>query len=1083
MTDRDAGPTVIPDAAEVRRVLSAMRYDQPLADTPLAGLNAVWDVLLREGVAPGAAGRAWALGVLIHELVAEQLDAARRGADVVPAPGGGVTQLLADFAAGSPELEVWSALYHRFLDTARIPVGEMAVRLGMPRRSLGRRLASAHRRLAHALADRDREAGRRLAARVDAAVVDPIDDRRPPPSDRDRAPGDALLEAVRGSGSRRVPMALDDLERLAADRPQDLSAYLIARLAAWSRPAYRVDARFVNLTLLLDRGEDAPERWQADGEIYDDLGAVLAAAAAPAVVLLGPPGSGKSTLLRRLELDLAVAGLREEGSAVPFLTSLGRYGLEGGVAPPAPAAWLADQWQRRYPDLPPLARLFDEGRLVLLLDGLNEMPHTDFDDYRARILAWKHFVRDVLVDRPGSRAVFACRSLDYGAPLSSPDHRVPQVQVEPMTDGQIRAFIHRYAPARADAVWAQLRGTPQLDLVRSPYLLALFVEAVAASGGAPAGRAALFTGFVRRAMQREIERDNPLFQPGPLLDERDYRRAVSSRNWAAPWSLPERGALVPGLTKLAHGMQARLAGAASQVGLAYEAAVALIDDPAAEEVLRAGAALAILDEHRDRDEVSFFHQLLQEYFAARHLAARPDEAAVRSRIAMSAAAAAPALAAVVADLEATEPLPALPSTGWEEIVLLAASMSDQPAAFVDAVASTNPPLAGRAAAQPDLVARLPASQLAALRDRLVELGRDHEIDLRARIEAGLALGVLGDARFEPHHGPDGPCLEPPMVAVPAGTYAIGADADADAGPTAAPEHRVRLAAFEIGRFPVTNREWAYFMAAGGYDDDRWWDTPDAQAWRRGDLTAEGSRRWVRDWLATMRRDPSLLESYLAMGMSAEQEAMWRRRLAMNEDELREHLAAKYPRRTYTAPYLEGHALHASPSQPVSGICWYEARAYCRWLGAQTGRAYRLPTEIEWEAAARGGDARPYPWGDDFAASACNTAESHLRRAAPVGVMPLGTAPCGAEMMAGDVAEWTSSLWGPEAETCAFGHPYDPTDGRERADAAPTIRRVQRGGSYIDAASHARTFVRAGLPPDTRFRGFGMRLVRAPAGEG
>ena len=146
MTDPSDGPPLIPDAAELRRVLSAIRYDQPLADSPLVDADAVWDVLLRDGVAPGARGRAWALGVLIHEIVTARLDEARRAAGVSP-PNGTTSsaQLAADFSANSPELELWSALYYRYLDAGQLQAGEIAARAGLPRRDRkSTRLNSSH---------------------------------------------------------------------------------------------------------------------------------------------------------------------------------------------------------------------------------------------------------------------------------------------------------------------------------------------------------------------------------------------------------------------------------------------------------------------------------------------------------------------------------------------------------------------------------------------------------------------------------------------------------------------------------------------------------------------------------------------------------------------------------------------------------------------------------------------------------------------------------------------------------------------------------------------------------------------------
>ena len=85
--------------------------------------------------------------------------------------------------------------------------------------------------------------------------------------------------------------------------------------------------------------------------------------------------------------------------------------------------------------------------------------------------------------------------------------------------------------------------------------------------------------------------------------------------------------------------------------------------------------------------------------------------------------------------------------------------------------------------------------------------------------------------------------------------------------------------------------------------------------------------------------------------------------------------------------------------------------YCAWLSRAVGREMRLPTEAEWERAARHTDGRIYPWGNDFDAGRCNMAETGIGGTSPVGIFPTGDAVCGASDMAGNVWEWTSSLWG------------------------------------------------------------------------
>ena len=413
----------------------------------------------------------------------------------------------------------------------------------------------------------------------------------------------------------------------------------------------------------------------------------------------------------------------------------------------------------------------------------------------------------------------------------------------------------------------------------------------------------------------------------------------------------------------------------------------------------------------DVSDVLYIHQLMQEYFAARCLANAPDPERVRTE--WRADRINPSLAQVLAQLADADPLPPAPQTGWEETTVLAVAMSANPEAFVTALMETNLPLAGRCAAQPDV--RISEELKTRLRWALVERTQDSNADLRARIAAGLSLGPLGDPRFERRKGPYGDYLLPPLVAIPGGIYTLGSEEgeacyvvrDKD---RERPIHQVQLAPFQIGKFPVTNAEWKLFMDAGGYEDERWWDTEAAKAWRRGEGTAEGpkqqwreNRKWLQDHLDS-------LDEYKQF--TAEEIKEWTKYAQMSDEEFEAQLNEWFPSGRQTQPSEWNNDAFNNPAQPVVGICWYEARAYCAWLSAQTGRAFRLPTEAEWEAAARGGAGRRYAYGDDFDATRCNTFDTHIRRTTPIGVFPGGETPEGLVDMTGNTWDWTGSFYRP-----------------------------------------------------------------------
>jgi formylglycine-generating enzyme required for sulfatase activity len=190
------------------------------------------------------------------------------------------------------------------------------------------------------------------------------------------------------------------------------------------------------------------------------------------------------------------------------------------------------------------------------------------------------------------------------------------------------------------------------------------------------------------------------------------------------------------------------------------------------------------------------------------------------------------------------------------------------------------------------------------------------------------------------------------------------------------------------------------------------------------------------------------------------------------------------------------SLDGLPNHPVVNVSWYDTLKYCEWLTKQLrewegtpeplatlvqreGWVVTLPSEAEWEKAARGIDGRIYAWGDKPDPNQNNYKDTGIGTTSAVGSFPGGASPYGVVDMSGNVGEWTRSLWGPDFPEPAFAYPYQQNDGRENQEAPDRILRVLRGGAFNDPRAGVRCVYRDRNRPIYRDGLDGFRVVVRP----
>ncbi len=737
--------------------------------------------------------------------------------------------------------------------------------------------------------------------------------------------------------------------------------------------------------------------------------------------LLGEPGGGKSTAIWKLAMEMAETARQNPQPPIPLVVPLREWTL-----PRQPLRdFIASQIGKLEPHLD---SLLQSHRAALLLDGLNELPvdqRREKDGTGGKYDQVCRFIKE----HPALMAIVSCRKEDY-----PPELGFDCINISPLDPLRIRQFVENYllheagqpelaeplfwklAPPKAQQTLAEflkkfggklpeaeqvfwlntelpkgLRwgwyeednwyweswigqrddSAGLMKLASNPFMLNMLIgNFVANEGELPKNRGELFKNFVQIRLDRELEDERILpTKMEPLKDA---------------------------LAQLAFEMQSRPGdkeyGGAATVLSKSEAAKVLGENHQQLFKLASGAGLLNTD-----DPVRFTHQLLQEYFAARHLAIRFE----------------------ARDFKASQLWPDKwwERTNWEvAAVLFAGLYSNDCTAAIEWIAEANPEVAAQCLDRSGVGHTLNHATRQRLTkewfDRMKDLKRETEPQARAAIGRALAIARWDNRKgvgVAEINGVKLPDIE--WIKIPEGEFQYG---DAKAERAAKPQ-KLWLPEFWISRYPITYSQFQTFL-----DDPEGFNNP----------------RWF-EGLAADEKDRQMREQSFKFANHPRDSVNWYQAVAFCR-----WLSWRFNVRQ--AASLSGSPQAKQSADKQDSTSWQ--------LVGQT--EIRLPTEFEWEKAARGTDGRLYPYKGEFDPKKSNVNATGIGQTNAVGIFPNGASPYGVEEMSGNVWEWCLSNYS------------DPKQNANEENLRTKKNRVLRGGSWLLNQLNARAVFRYyDLPAD------------------
>ncbi len=675
------------------------------------------------------------------------------------------------------------------------------------------------------------------------------------------------------------------------------------------------------------------------------------------LLIYGESGAGKSTFMNQLYQTACYYSIRHDLSVLPVYLQ----GSSFGQSDQKPSAWIESYLKKEYKHLNLLNAFYNTGtQVIIFIDAINDIEYNSYGDFQKKLDSWRSYIIESIGKYPKIKFIISSKYLDSLSDFEIRNHI--KVRIKEWDNDKIVEYLNKKCDSedkRREIITFIQNNDQDNDQNndRNFMRLPFFINRII---DLPTSSIKNKTDVVRHFINEIIVRHTSTNLYFARRKQESYLCNEKYRDIKLHGEL-----FLSVLSKIAFEKQSTETAIKQMVGNDYKQFIEL--------AINCSILSEVLPSDISDKKYKFVHNILEDFFAARYIVSNIPEDKYDT-------------------FDLSDIISISDEARYGQVLQHVYNLLPNNRHFVDILLENNKlAFAAKCVLESDDI-----QQRNAVVEKIVGFLKEQGSINQESIDIGFNLGLLGDIRVDANIGiSDKEYIEPVTVFI-------------------------KEKSLYVGIFPVTNREYSYFIQDDGYKDQSNW-IGDSKLWFDSDRKIQAICDY---WLNIQKKINDNAESFYKL---CREKKFDKKQIAnlvyfktISQSEIEAIIHDLYSDAKMFAPSWWDNLECNNPSQPVVGVSVYEALAYCEWLSKKTGKRYRLLTNDEWETAAHA-KSITYSYGRDFDEKQCNTRESNLNRVIPVGICEKNKTSEGVYDLTGNVFEWTSSLYRKAEEKLVFKH--------------------------------------------------------------